>query len=359
MAGLSRRGIVKTYPDGTEALRGIDLDVEEGELLVLLGPSGCGKTTLLRIVAGLEAPSAGAVNIADRDVTRLSPKERNVAMVFQNYALYPHMTVFQNLSFGLEVRGVPKEERKRRVVRVARMLGVESLLPKKPSALSGGQRQRVALGRAIVREPNVFLMDEPLSNLDSVLRARMRMELVALHRRLGRTTVYVTHDQTEAMSMGDRVAVMKEGRILQIGTPREVYDRPSHTFVAQFLGSPPMNLWTATVSNGRLRVLPEGPTLTPPDLLSGELQEGRTLTVGARPEDLEIVGEDSEEAIRGRVAFAEFAGGELLLRVESPCGELLVTSKADGAPRPGQEARVRVRRGSLHLFDAESGLRIS
>jgi len=249
MAEIVLDGVSKIFSGDVRAVDQVNLTIEDGEFLVLVGPSGCGKTTLLRMIAGLETPSGGTISIGDEDVTDLAPRHRDIAMVFQNYALYPHMSVKENLAYSLKVHRAPKQQRERRVGEVARLLGLEDLLDRKPSALSGGQRQRVAMGRAIVREPRAFLMDEPLSNLDAKLRVSMRAELARLHERLGVTTVYVTHDQVEAMTLGQRVAVLREGRIQQLDRPQELYNRPVNLFVAAFIGSPAMNLVEATVDD--------------------------------------------------------------------------------------------------------------
>src|SRR6476660_1461910 len=250
MSAIRIENVHKTYANGFAAVRGVDLTAHDGEFLVLVGPSGCGKTTLLRMIAGLESVSSGRVVIGDEDVTNVPPQERDVAMVFQDYALYPHMTVADNLAFGLRLSKMPKAERERRVARVAATLGLEELFDRKPSALSGGQRQRVAMGRAIVREPQAFLMDEPLSNLDAMLRVSMRAELARMHARLNTTTVYVTHDQIEAMTLGHRVAVLREGVLQQLDTPQQLYHHPTNVFVAAFIGSPAMNLVEAHVERG-------------------------------------------------------------------------------------------------------------
>jgi multiple sugar transport system ATP-binding protein len=287
MAQVTLDGVTKVFRDGTVALEDIHLAVPDGSLFVFVGPSGCGKTTLLRLVAGLEEPTHGQVLIGGEDVTDLSPQDRDVAMVFQSYALYPHMTAFENIAFGLRSRRIPKPEVERRVRRAAEMLGLEPVLKKRPRNLSGGQRQRVALGRAIVREPHVFLMDEPLSDVDAKLREQMRGEIARIQRSLGITTLYVTHDQAEAMTLGDQVAVMDAGTIRQIGTPRELYDHPADLFVAAFLGSPSMNLAEATIEAGnglslrlgshRLRVARSG---------NGALAAGRQVVFGIRPEHI-------------------------------------------------------------------------
>src|SRR5579875_311507 len=250
MATITLEGVTKVYPNGFEAVHGIDLDVGDGEFMVLVGPSGCGKTTVLRMVAGLEDISDGILKIGDKIVNDLGPKERDIAMVFQNYALYPHMTVGENIGFALKLRKMPKDQIKAKVSEAAHILGLTEWIDRKPGQLSGGQRQRVAMGRAIVREPSVFLMDEPLSNLDAKLRVQMRAEVSRIQRRLDVATLYVTHDQTEAMTMGDRVAVMRSGEIQQVDTPQSLYDRPNNLFVAAFIGSPAMNLYEATLSEG-------------------------------------------------------------------------------------------------------------
>ena len=252
MAEVAILDVTKEFPGGAVAVNHLSITAEDGEFLILVGPSGCGKTTALRMVAGLDEPTSGAIAIGDRFVTGLSPKDRDIAMVFQNYALYPHMTVYKNLAFGLKQRKEPKEEIGRRVKEVAAMLGLEELLGRKPAQLSGGQRQRVAMGRALVREPRAFLLDEPLSNLDAKLRVQVRAELKRLHRRLGITTIYVTHDQVEAMTLGDRIVVMSGGELQQVGAPQDVYDRPANIFVAGFIGSPPMNLLRGTAVGGRI-----------------------------------------------------------------------------------------------------------
>jgi multiple sugar transport system ATP-binding protein len=323
--------------DGVRALQGLDLDAADGELLVVLGPSGCGKSTLLRVVAGLEEPTAGRVLIGGRDVTQMPPGRRNVSMVFQSYALFPHLTVEENVAFGLEVREVPKREARARARAAAELVGIGELLARRPAQLSGGERQRVALARAIVREPDVFLLDEPLSNLDAELRVRTRAELKALHGRVGGTMVYVTHDQTEALTLGDRVALMREGMVEQVATPDEVWGRPANRFVARFVGSPAMNLLPA-----------DGP-LRPPGLA---VRPG--LELGVRPEHVRL----GAEGTPAEVTLVEPIGGEAYVHVR--VGELEAVARTDAETRPavGDTVHVSVRPGDVHLFDAQSGKRV-
>jgi multiple sugar transport system ATP-binding protein len=334
----------KTYPNGHVAARGVELAIEDGEFMVLVGPSGCGKSTALRMIAGLETPTRGRVLIGDRDVTEAPPQERDVAMVFQSYALYPHMTVRDNLGFGLRMRGTPPARVAERVEAAAMALGLGAVLDRKPGQLSGGQRQRVALGRAIVREPMVFLFDEPLSNLDAKLRLETRAELARLHRRLAATMVYVTHDQEEALTLGTRVAVMNEGRVEQVGPPLEVYRRPDTRFVATFVGSPAMNLLSA----GRL-----------PDLRPDAVPSGATL--GVRPHDLAVVaaGEGDTDAL---VDVVEPRGSELLLYLrlgttgDGP--EIRAVTPPDLEVAPDRPVGLRLDRARLHFFDTADGRRI-
>jgi len=294
VAGISFEQVTKVYPDGTEAVHEVDLGIDDGSLMVLVGPSGCGKTTLLRMVAGLEEITGGTIKIGERVINDVDPKSRDLAMVFQNYALYPHMTSYDNMAFGLKLRKLPRKEIDRRVRETAATLGLEDQLTKKPKSLSGGQRQRVAMGRAIVREPKAFLMDEPLSNLDAKLRVQMRSEISRIQRELGVTTIYVTHDQTEAMTMGDKVAVMNRGVLQQVDSPQEMYDRPENLFVAGFIGSPAMNMVEAVLARVgagcfaefaglRLRVPDE--TLAARPALAGYV--GKSIVLGIRPEDME------------------------------------------------------------------------
>jgi multiple sugar transport system ATP-binding protein len=366
--------VTKVYPESVVALRGLSLDVADGEFLILVGPSGCGKSTALRMVAGLERISDGAISIGDRVVNDVPPKERDVAMVFQNYALYPHMTVEKNLAFGLRRRRTPRDEVHRRVDEVSRMLGLEELLRRRPGQLSGGQRQRVAMGRALVREPDVFLLDEPLSNLDAKLRVQMRSELKRLQGRVGVTTIYVTHDQVEAITLGERIAVLSDGVLQQIGPPQDVYDHPANVFVAGFIGSPPMNLFRGLASNGRVVV---------GDLELSELRvpEGEIL-VGIRPEGLRPVGEGhAGPVVEVSVEVIEPLGEEVLVHgsidarpADNPAVSeeaRLLSDAADGDRaaivlrlRPedrleaGSRLRVAIAPAAVRLFDPASGLAI-
>jgi multiple sugar transport system ATP-binding protein len=360
MAQIEFQDVSKTYGDGTRAVADLELTIRDGEFMVFVGPSGCGKTTALRMVAGLEEISGGEVVIGTRVVNDLSPKERDVAMVFQNYALYPHMTVAQNLAFGLKLRHVPKEEVTRRVRHVAATLGLEDYLERKPRALSGGQRQRVAMGRAIVREPQAFLMDEPLSNLDAKLRVQMRAEIQKLQRSLGVTTIYVTHDQTEAMTMGDRIAVMRDGALQQVDTPERVYQQPANRFVAGFIGSPAMNMVEAQLTrvNDTLTVAFGGHELAIDPRPALRAYEGKPIILGVRPEDLE----DAAFATGGPVLetvcnLREALGSEVLLHFQvSPAAATFVARvHPQTAAREGEPLLLAVDTSHLHFFDPETG----
>jgi len=313
MAGIQLEEVVKTFPNGVRAVDGVDLTINDGEFMVLVGPSGCGKTTLLRCIAGLEDVTDGAIFIGDRDVTDVPAKQRDIAMVFQNYALYPHMTVRRNLAFGLKVRGTPRKEIATRIAQAARLLGLEDLMDRRPLALSGGQRQRVAMGRAIVRRPAVFLMDEPLSNLDAKLRVRVRADLARLHEQLAVTTVYVTHDQVEAMTLGERAAVMNDGTIQQVDTPQGLYWSPVNLFVAAFIGSPSMNLVEAHVADGSLRFA--GFSLPLAALGADAAKLPDRVILGVRPEHFAEVeeGDAPEWSIEGAVTVEENLGAEVLV----------------------------------------------
>jgi multiple sugar transport system ATP-binding protein len=356
MSEVTLSSIRKNYGP-LEVLHGVDLAVEDGEFLVLVGPSGCGKTTLLRIVAGLEMITEGNVKIGKRDVTRLSPRDRDIAMVFQNYALYPHMSVADNMAFGLKLRRVPKSEIKERVGRAAGILGLSELLARHPRQLSGGQRQRVAMGRALVRDPQVFLFDEPLSNLDAKLRVQMRGEIKELHQKLRTTAIYVTHDQIEAMTMADRIVVMRDGWIEQIGDPLTLYDRPANLFVAGFIGSPAMNFIPCRASrlNGRLAAVSED-GISLPATLPADVDEGHKLVFGVRPEHF-AVGE-GESGLPARVTVVEPTGAETL--VVGKIGETTVQISLKERRRlaPDDVIRVSPLPGTVHLFDAADGKRI-
>jgi multiple sugar transport system ATP-binding protein len=336
MASVSFSHVSKVFPDGTTAVHDLTLEIEDGELLVLVGPSGCGKTTVLRMVAGLLDVSAGEIRIGGRLVNDIDPSERDIALVFQTYALYPHMTVSENIGFPLKIAKLPSKERAVRVREVARTLGLEAELDRKPRQLSGGQRQRVAMGRAIVRQPQVFLMDEPLSNLDASLRFQMRAEIASLQQRVGVTTVYVTHDQVEAMTIGNRVAVMRRGDIVQIGDPQDIYDRPADLFIARFIGSPPMNLIEGTLTRDDGYAVSLGERIVPLDAEEAgdgaalDPHVGRPVVVGVRPEQLE------DALVAGDVPPARRIGGVVTLR-ETLGSDVLVHFEVDGArPLSGQ-----------------------
>jgi multiple sugar transport system ATP-binding protein len=352
MAEIEFIDVQKVYDDGTQAVFDLNLAIQDGELMVLVGPSGCGKTTALRMVAGLEEISDGELRIGDRIVNDLTPKERNIAMVFQSYALYPHMTVEDNLAFSLKLHKMPKAEVQERVQRAAKILQIEDFLKRKPKALSGGQRQRVAMGRAIVREPEAFLMDEPLSNLDAKLRVQMRAEIHQLQRRLDVTTIYVTHDQVEAMTMGDRVAVMNSGRLQQVDTPKVLYEQPRNEFVAGFIGSPAINLVEAQLeqTNGHLSVSFGEHVLTVDDLAARNHQSalkdylGRTVILGIRPEDFEDASIDSDAPADRRmkvsVDLTEPLGADLLVYFDTAAATIV--SSAVAADVPAEDAAVRL-----------------
>ena len=353
-------GLSKTYPDGHVALHGLDLEIADGELMVLVGPSGCGKTTALRLIAGLESPTAGTVRIGERDVTGLAPQDRDVAMVFQSYALYPHMTVRENLGFGLRMRGMERNAIAGRVDRVAHALGLEAALDRRPGQLSGGQRQRVALGRAIVREPQVFLFDEPLSNLDARLRVETRTELARLHARLAATMVYVTHDQEEAMTLGGRVAVMRDGVLEQVAAPMEVYRRPASLFVAGFVGSPAINLLPADAdASGTARLKAGGVVLPlPPGAARGR---SRALTLGVRPHDLLLVPAGTGD-LDAQIDVVEAHGSELVVHLrpgggDSPA-EIRLVAPPEQVVSAGASAGLRFDRGRLLWFDSGTGRRL-
>jgi multiple sugar transport system ATP-binding protein len=398
MAEIAFDGVAKVYDDGTRAVEDFDLEIADGEFMVLVGPSGCGKTTALRMLAGLEEISEGEIRIANRVVNDLTPRERDIAMVFQSYALYPHLSVYDNIAFSLKLHKIPKAEIDKRVRDAARILDLEPFLKRKPKALSGGQRQRVAMGRAIVRQPSAFLMDEPLSNLDAKLRVQMRAEISGLQRDLGVTTIYVTHDQVEAMTMGDRVAVMRKGELQQAAEPQELYDHPVNLFVAGFIGSPAMNMLEATLEreDGAMKVVTgsqeislSAETLDQRPALAG--YEGRKVVLGIRPEDLEdyqLAGETAHGGtLAGKVTLREALGAEIMVhfsvdappaftaevkelaedvgdadRAEAHAGEstavIVGRFGARSRVRPGEQVDVAVDTRQLHFFDLDTGLGI-
>jgi multiple sugar transport system ATP-binding protein len=400
MAAVTFDGVTKTYPDGTTAVDGLDLEIHDGEFMVLVGPSGCGKTTALRMVAGLEDISRGVLKIGDRTVNYVPSRDRDIAMVFQSYALYPHLSVYDNIAFGLRIKKLPKDEIDRRVQNAARILGLEPFLKRKPRALSGGQRQRVAMGRAIVREPSAFLMDEPLSNLDAKLRVQMRAEIASLQHDLGVTTIYVTHDQVEAMTMGQRVAVMRKGELQQVDEPQTLYDRPVNLFVGGFIGSPAMNMVEATLerrNGGYSAKVGDQTVAIGEETLKGHpgLPQfaGRTVILGIRPEDLEDAALASdvppEQHLRGTVDLTEALGSEIMVHFSIAAKQAVTEDVRELAHDVGDErtiaqlsegggdsaalvgrfgARSRVRQGqdvdvavdsrALHFFDPETGLGI-
>ena len=358
MASVTFDNATRLYPGGTRpAVDAINLEIADGEFLVLVGPSGCGKSTTLRMLAGLEEVNSGHIRIGDRDVTDVPPKDRDIAMVFQNYALYPHMTVAENMGFALKIAGVAKEERAARVLEAAKLLDLEPYLARKPKALSGGQRQRVAMGRAIVRKPQVFLMDEPLSNLDAKLRVQTRTQIASLQRRLGVTTVYVTHDQVEAMTMGDRVAVLKDGVLQQVATPRELYETPKNVFVAGFIGSPAMNLIQLPIVDGGVKF----GNITIPvarDILAKT--SATSITVGIRPENLDV---SNGEGIPVDVDVIEELGADGFLygHTDIDGAHAEIVSRVDGRvhPHAGDKVTLKPGTGIIHLFDVESGARLN
>ncbi|HEX9738291.1 MAG TPA: sn-glycerol-3-phosphate ABC transporter ATP-binding protein UgpC [Candidatus Limnocylindria bacterium] len=359
MATVTFDHMTKRFAGETVAVQDFNLEVNDGEFLVLVGPSGCGKTTALRCIAGLETISDGRLLIGERIVNDVAPKDRDIAMVFQSYALYPHMSVYDNLAFGLKLRKVPKAEIDRRVREAAAILDMERLLDRKPKALSGGQRQRVALGRAIVREPQVFLMDEPLSNLDAKLRVQTRAEILRLHQRLKTTVVYVTHDQVEAMTMGDRIAVMRDGVLQQVGTPKELYDHPANLFVAGFIGSPAMNFMKARTDGSDLNVAEVRLELAgkAAEIVSNR-QTGSEMTVGFRPEHLELGNGVTGPAVRipASVDVVEFLGDEELIHAQAAGGELLALVSSDHRLKPGDRVEFQLGLDKLHLFDPATEL---
>jgi multiple sugar transport system ATP-binding protein len=346
------------------AVDGVDLEIQDQELLVLVGPSGCGKSTALRLIAGLERATSGSIRIGDRVVNNVAPKDRNIAMVFQNYALYPHMNVSRNMAFGLTMRKIPRVEIEARVQRAAQILDIENLLLRRPAELSGGQRQRVALGRAIVRDPEVFLLDEPLSNLDARLRVTMRSELVKLHRRLGATMVYVTHDQVEAMTMGDRVVVMRDGQIQQVDTPAAIYRAPANRFVGEFIGSPPMNMIEGHLSETqeRLKFVSGRLQLALPVGTQFKLHAGRSVLLGIRPEDIWVPGagdasgqQHADATVLCTVSGSQLLGADSLLELDALGCTISARADSRKPHRIGEQIEVRFMLERAHLFDTSNG----
>ncbi|KKB76965.1 ABC transporter [Devosia soli] len=351
MAGLELRNIAKNY--GTvSVIEGINLKIDDGEFVALVGPSGCGKSTILRMIAGLEDITGGEVSIGNDVVNDLTPRERNIAMVFQSYALYPHMNVYRNMAFNLELAGKPKAEIDSRVRQAAQMLELEPLLDRKPSQLSGGQRQRVAMGRAVVRDPSVFLFDEPLSNLDAKLRVQMRSEIKALHKKVGVTSVYVTHDQVEAMTLADRVVVLNRGVIQQAGSPMELYRQPANLFVAGFIGSPAMNFFDATVSGNTARTAGGEVFAFEP---GPKVSDGEKVTVGIRPEHLQL----GSSGISGQVSFVEPTGGQTFVTVDVSGQPVVVTVSGEETINPGESLNIITNPRQTYVFDSRTGERVS
>jgi multiple sugar transport system ATP-binding protein len=361
MSRVDFEHVAKTFPDGTRALEDLTLAIDDGELLVLVGPSGCGKSTVLRLLAGLETPSAGTIRLDGRVVNDAAPRERNVAMVFQDYALYPHMTVRENLAFPLRMRKLAREEVAQRVAWAAELLELGALLDRLPRQLSGGQRQRVAMGRALVRNPSVSLLDEPLSNLDAVLRVSVRAEIEALQRKTRTTMLYVTHDQVEAMTLGDRVAVLHEGRLQQVDVPRALYERPANVFVAGFVGSPPMNLFEAQVERdaaGRPALAIGKSQLALPDALAPAVERHARVTAGVRPEHVEIAEAGASGALPARVEHAELLGHETLVHVQLEAGLVWVARVGGMASlERGAAVALRILPAGIHAFEPD-GARI-
>jgi multiple sugar transport system ATP-binding protein len=365
MANVSLKNVFKIYAGGVQAVSDFSLDIEDKEFVVLVGPSGCGKTTTLRMVAGLEEISDGELYIGDKLMNDVAPKDRDIAMVFQNYALYPHMTVYDNMAFGLKLRRMPKTEIDRRVKEAAKVLGIDHLLTRRPKALSGGQRQRVALGRAIVREPKVFLMDEPLSNLDAKLRVQMRAEIIRLHQRLQTTFIYVTHDQTEAMTMGTRIVVMKDGFIQQVDSPQNLYNKPVNLFVAGFIGTPPMNIFDATLEKkGSDLYLAFGAfKVKIPAARAAQVDQayiGKEVFMGVRPEDIhdepDFVAKNPDAVVTAKVDVVELMGSEtnLYLVIEGKEGSVTAVVDARSLSRTGDTIKIGFDLYNVHLFDQDT-----
>ncbi|AEH86097.1 MULTISPECIES: sn-glycerol-3-phosphate ABC transporter ATP-binding protein UgpC [Mesorhizobium] len=354
MASITIRDVKKSYAK-MQVVHGVDLDIRSGEFVVILGPSGCGKSTLLRMIAGLEDISAGEIAIDGTVVNRLEPRERGCAMVFQNYALYPHMSVAQNIGYSLKVAGVPAAERTQRIQAVARTLELEQLLDRKPMALSGGQRQRVAMGRAMIREPKVFLFDEPLSNLDAKLRVQMRSEIRKLHRRLNATSVFVTHDQVEAMTLADRLVVMNGGRVEQVGTPGEIYTRPASRFVATFVGAPAMNMLEGTVELDGLSLLDGSRRLT---MARAGLPVGTKVAMGIRPEAVRLVAPGTASSLKATVDLVEELGAGRVIYVDLDGAPFSVMTSEAVHPEPGSAVGLMLSPNDMHFFSSGTGTRL-
>lgn len=364
MAALELCNVRKSYPGSTsETLKDIDLKIDDGEFLILVGPSGCGKSTLMNCIAGLEEITGGEIRVDGADISAASPKDRDIAMVFQSYALYPTMTVQENIAFGLKMRKVPAAKIEEEVSRVAKLLQIEHLLGRKPSQLSGGQQQRVAMGRALARRPKIYLFDEPLSNLDAKLRVEMRTEIKLMHQRLKTTTVYVTHDQIEAMTLGDKVAVMKDGIVQQFGTPKEIYNNPANLFVASFIGSPPMNFiplrlsrdaagWHALLESGQDRCE------LPLDLVNGQSLEDREVILGIRPEQISVGTETGLPSLRAEVQVIEPTGPDTMVFVSLNQTKVCCRLAPDAAPNPGTSLTLQFEPDKILLFDAQTGERL-
>ena len=374
MASISCRHVKKVYPGNVTAVPDFNLEIADKEFIVFVGPSGCGKSTTLRMIAGLEEISGGEMYIGDRLINDVPPKDRDIAMVFQNYALYPHMTVYKNMAFGLELRKMPKDEIDKRVREAAKILEIEHLLDRKPKALSGGQRQRVAMGRAIVREPKVFLMDEPLSNLDAKLRVQTRTQIAALQRQLGVTTLYVTHDQTEALTMGDRIAVIKLGILQQVGAPTELYDRPANVFVAGFIGSPSMNLNTHPVVNGKAKIGEDTVDLPTEAVNKLTAEDNGQIVVGFRPEDASLAAPDEANAFSLKVMNVEDLGSDgyiygniitdgsaaeasTMMSDQNKLTTIRVNPRA--LPKVGDTVKIKIDPSKMHLFAPSTELRLN
>ena len=364
MASLSLQHINKTYPNGFQAVKDFNLEIEDKEFIIFVGPSGCGKSTTLRMIAGLEEISGGTLKIGDKVMNDVEPKDRDIAMVFQNYALYPHMTVYDNMAFGLKLRKVPKDQIDKQVKEAAKILDLEKLLDRKPKALSGGQRQRVAMGRAIVRDPKVFLMDEPLSNLDAKLRVQMRIEISKLHQRLETTIIYVTHDQTEALTLGTRIVVMKDGVVQQVDSPLDLYMRPNNLFVAGFIGSPQMNFIDAkvVVSGSEVRLMFGSNSIKLPENKAKKLidngYEDKTVTFGIRPEDIKdeemFISNSPDTTLEATVKVYEMLGAEVFLYFTVETFDITVRVNPRTTARPGDTIKIALDGSKIHLFDKET-----